>query len=329
MHLPTPASRLCLAAGLAGLVALAACRGDGKAGAKAPADTPDTLAIVGDDWSLDRARLDAILAELPPAMRAEYARKGKNELVADLVDRALLVAEAKARGLESDPALAARLDLARASVLAEAVLPKLLREAIPEEEAKAWYDANRDTELARPPSDVVRQISVTPRRDKEIVNLERDDAGDEETAKRKIQAIARMAASGEDFAELARRFGEDRSAAEGGLLPPFPAGSLPKAFADQMEKLSPGQVSGILKSDYGYHVLQLVERRPAKTPAWEESKDAVRDKILEKDASRRANLLAENLKKLREKYPVTLHPERIAPAGSSAAAPASAAPAQK
>lgn len=329
MLVPRPLSRLCLAAGLAGLVAVVACQGDGKAGAKAPADTPDTLAIVGDDWALDRARLDAIVAELPPAMRAEYARRGNNELVADLVDRALLVAEAKSRGLEAEPALAARLDLARASVLAEAVVPRLLREAIPEEEAKAWYDANRDTEMASPPSDVVRQISVTPRRDKEVVNLERDDAGDEEEAKRKIQMIAKRAASGEDFSELARRFGEDRSASEGGLLPPFPAGSLPKAFAEQMEKLSPGQVSGVLRSDYGYHILQLVERRPAKTPTWEESKNAVRDKILEKDASRRANLLAESLKKLREKYPVTLHPERISPAGGSAAVPASGASAQK
>ncbi len=73
-------------------------------------------------------------------------------------------------------------------------------------------------------------------------------------------ALARIRA-GEDFSQVAASFSEAPDALSGGLLEPRPADRLPTLYAEAVAKLQPGEVSDILRSPAGFHIVKLLERR--------------------------------------------------------------------
>lgn len=92
-----------------------------------------------------------------------------------------------------------------------------------------------------------------------------------------VQALAVQlrdrARSGEDFAELARQYSADGSAAQGGDLGFFGRGDMMAPFEEAAFALEPGQISDVVETPYGLHVIRLEERR---TPSFEEMKDDFR-----------------------------------------------------
>ena len=85
-------------------------------------------------------------------------------------------------------------------------------------------------------------------------------------AKRKlIDEIQKRAAGGEDFAALAKQYSEDpTSKANGGELPKFARGEMVPEFEAAAFSLAPGQVSDVVTTMYGYHVIKAIDRSPAK-----------------------------------------------------------------
>jgi peptidyl-prolyl cis-trans isomerase D len=83
--------------------------------------------------------------------------------------------------------------------------------------------------------------------------------------------------AGEDFAELARQHSEDPgSAPAGGDLGHFERGRMVKEFEDVAFSLSPGEVSEVFKSAFGYHIVKITDERPAGTQPLEEVRDEIR-----------------------------------------------------
>lgn len=85
--------------------------------------------------------------------------------------------------------------------------------------------------------------------------------------------IRERALAGEDFAELAREFGQDGTAQQGGDLGFFPRGQMMGPFEEAAFALQPGQISDIVETPYGYHVIKVEERQ---TPDFEENKESFR-----------------------------------------------------
>lgn len=87
-------------------------------------------------------------------------------------------------------------------------------------------------------------------------------AAERQEARQVIEDVRRRAAAGEDFAALAGEFSEEPGAAErGGLLQPGRQGSWVPPFWDAALALQPGEISPVVETEYGYHVLRLDERR--------------------------------------------------------------------
>jgi len=84
-----------------------------------------------------------------------------------------------------------------------------------------------------------------------------------EEVRKKVEAILfQLKADPEKFAELAKAHSQDPgSAAKGGDLGFFPRGAMVKPFEDAVFKLKEGQTSGIVESEYGFHIIRLAETR--------------------------------------------------------------------
>ncbi|MCC6549106.1 MAG: peptidylprolyl isomerase [Ignavibacteriaceae bacterium] len=99
-----------------------------------------------------------------------------------------------------------------------------------------------------------------------------DGNSDSVAAKAKIDSLYQAVMNGADFAELAVQHSEDQGTARnGGDLGFFERRMMVKEFDETAFNLLPGQVSGVIKTGYGYHIIKVTERKPY--PSFEEDKE--------------------------------------------------------
>jgi peptidyl-prolyl cis-trans isomerase D len=108
-----------------------------------------------------------------------------------------------------------------------------------------------------------------------------DDAADEA----KLDAIAARIAAGEDFAELAKTESDDKfSAEQGGQIDWFEQGVMDVAFDEVLFSLEKGQVSAVVKGEFGFHIIKLVDVQPGAIAAFDDVKAKIIAQIKETKA---------------------------------------------
>jgi peptidyl-prolyl cis-trans isomerase D len=106
-------------------------------------------------------------------------------------------------------------------------------------------------------------------------------AGKEEAAVRKqAEDLLQQVKAGADFAALATKFSEDEgSKANGGDLDYFSRGRMVPEFETAAFALEPGQVSDIVRTQYGFHIIKVVDKKPAVTRAFDEVRPQIEDQL--------------------------------------------------
>ncbi len=102
---------------------------------------------------------------------------------------------------------------------------------------------------------------------------------------------------GADFAELAGKHSDCPSKARGGDLGYFQRGKMVKAFEDAAFSMKPGEVSQIVETDFGYHLIKMIDRQEAKTASLDEVKSQI-ESFLNRQSKDKA--IGEYVAKLRE-----------------------------
>lgn len=92
-------------------------------------------------------------------------------------------------------------------------------------------------------------------------------------ARKKLKEIQGRAQGGENFAVLAKEFSEGPSSARGGDLGYFGRGRMVKPFEEAAFALKPGEVSGIVETEFGYHLIKCIDKKPKSTIAYKDVKD--------------------------------------------------------
>ena len=114
--------------------------------------------------------------------------------------------------------------------------------------------------------------------------------------KEKAKEIKKKLAEGADFAELARSESTDpMSAAEGGDLGFFARGRMVAEFEKAAFAMSPGQTSAPVKSEYGYHIIRVTERKDAHEATFDEVKADI-ERTIKGNQAKSAQALAAELK---------------------------------
>jgi parvulin-like peptidyl-prolyl isomerase len=121
------------------------------------------------------------------------------------------------------------------------------------------------------------------------------DAGTVATAGAKAEKARKRALAGEDFTELAREVSEGPSAPTGGDLGFFTHEQMVPAFADAAFALEPGQISGVVRSPFGFHVIRVEEKRPAGTLPLDEVSDDLRSMLVQQKTGQEVGKMVEAL----------------------------------
>jgi peptidyl-prolyl cis-trans isomerase C len=114
-------------------------------------------------------------------------------------------------------------------------------------------------------------------------------------ARGKADDARKRAVAGEDFAELARELSEGPSAPEGGDLGFFSKDRMVPEFADAAFALEVGQISEVVRTQYGFHVIKVEERREAGTVPLEEASDNLTNLLKQQKIGRMVNEVVQGL----------------------------------
>lgn len=237
----------------------------------APAKGP-AVATLG-AVQVDRDELARQLESLPPEARAQLKgnRAGLDQwLRARLAEKAL-VEQARAQGWQERPELKRAFQAAQERIVLQTYLDSVSRapdDYPAEADLRAAYERARP-QLAQPALYRVSQIFLAaPLGDNEAVAA----------ARKQAQDLARRAqAPKADFAALAKSHSQDASTrAQGGDIGYVPLAQLTPEMRPVVEPLKPGEVAAPVQSAAGFHILKLVDLRPASVTPYEQVKDELR-----------------------------------------------------
>jgi peptidyl-prolyl cis-trans isomerase SurA len=123
---------------------------------------------------------------------------------------------------------------------------------ISEQEMRDFYQATKDSLALKPVTWVtgliMREIGPSPERENEVLN--------------QIRAVKARLDQGEDFAALATELSDCPSSARGGDLGFFGRGMMVKPFEDAAFALEVGEISDVVRTQYGFHLIKVTEKRP-------------------------------------------------------------------
>ncbi len=121
------------------------------------------------------------------------------------------------------------------------------------------------------------------------------DAATVAAAAAKAKKARERALAGEDFAELAREMSEGPSAPTGGDLGFVTREQMVQAFADAAFALEPGQISEVVRSNFGFHVIKVEEKRPAGTLPLDEVSDDLQAMLVQQRIGQEVGKMVEAL----------------------------------
>jgi peptidyl-prolyl cis-trans isomerase C len=179
----------------------------------------------------------------------------------------------------------ARQDMVISKLVEDEIAPKV---AVKPEDVQAFYQANpqnfKESERVH-----ASHILITAAKDA--------DTATKTQARAKAEAILKDVKAGKDFATLAKQNSQDPgSAANGGDLGFFQQGQMVGPFNDVAFSLKPGSVSDIVETDFGYHIIKVLEKQPGRTVPLEEAKPRIEQYLEGQNREKQTNAFVTGLK---------------------------------
>ncbi|MFP4193932.1 MAG: peptidylprolyl isomerase [Desulfobacterales bacterium] len=161
--------------------------------------------------------------------------------------------------------------------------------SVTDEEIESFYEENKE------------QFEVPEKVRARHILIKSEDDDDKAGAREKIREVKQRLEDGEDFSELARQYSDDPSGESGGDLGYFSRGSMVKNFEEAAFELEPGEVSDIVETRFGYHLIKLEDRKDKGIEPLADVRDSIREDLEQEKMMQKLEPYIESLK---EKYPV-------------------------
>lgn len=165
-------------------------------------------------------------------------------------------------------------------------------------EVIAWYEGHQD-----------RYQQAEERRASHILILASGDMDREKARAKAEEVLKEVQKSPARFAELARQHSQDPGSAEkGGDLGFFGRGMMVKPFEDSVFGLRENELSGLVQSEFGYHIIRLTEIKPGKLRSLADARSEIEDELRRQVASRQFAEAAETFSNMVYEQPDSLQP---------------------
>ncbi|MDD5424024.1 MAG: peptidyl-prolyl cis-trans isomerase [Candidatus Omnitrophica bacterium] len=212
-----------------------------------------------------------------PEQYQPMAEAHKDMFVDSVVNQRLLYNEASKLNLDKDAAVQKQLDEARKEIIIKEFLRKEIEDkvVVTDEDAKKYYEANKD-KFKEGEKIQVSHILV-------------------ETEAEANDALAKLQA-GADFAALAKEKSKCPSKDKGGDLGPISKGQTVPEFENAAFALQVGQLSPVVKSQFGYHIIKVTEKQPEKLLSFDEVKEQLKQMLLADKQKESFDLIIKDLK---------------------------------
>ena len=284
-------------------LALTACQDNNSSGPAAPGKDAKVLATVN-GVNITSDDFDREVKALPEYIRAMAdTPQGKKEMLDTLVMRELILQQAAKDGVDKSKDVEEKMAELKKRIIVDTYLKKKVETnaKISDEELKSFYEKNLDKFKA---DEQVRASHILVKTEQEAKDI-----------------LAQLK-GGAKFEELARAKSVDSSASKGGDLGWFGKGNMVPVFEKTAFGLKEGETSGIVKSEFGYHIIKLTGKRSAGTRPLEEVKEQIRAALAPQKQQQAFMQLKEELRKgakieLKDQAPAPA-PEALKPAAPAA-----------
>ncbi len=222
--------------------------------AEAPPPPPDTVLATVNGQKITQLDITLAAEDLGTNLPQQLKGKARDSYLLDyLIDGNLVAQKAKADKLDQTPDFGQKLLYANDKILMEAMLTQIAKGATDDAALHQIYDAAAKQQK---PEDEIHARHI-------LVATEAD-----------AQAVLKRLKAGEDFAKVAKETSKDPGS-EGGDLGWFTKERMVPAFADAAFKLQPNTFSDPVKSQFGWHVIEVLGKRPKTFPPFDQVKDQI------------------------------------------------------
>ncbi|HKA80071.1 MAG TPA: peptidylprolyl isomerase [Xanthobacteraceae bacterium] len=264
---PAPRRRSTAFAAVAALLivlpAVSGCSKDSASEATAASGPDPVIARVN---GVDIKQSDLALAEedVGADMQAASPEAKREHLISYLADVIMVTQAAEKKKLADNPDFKRRLDFLRKKLLMGYELQDEAKAALTEDALKQTYN------------EAVKSMGGQEEVRARHILVENED---------EAKAILDQIKGGGDFAALAKEKSKDPGAADGGDLGYFTKDQMVPEFADVAFKMYPGQLSNPVKTQFGWHIIKLEDKRTKQPPEFEKVKDQIEAYVARKAQS--------------------------------------------
>src|SRR6202048_2932311 len=199
------------------------------------------------DVALAEEELGPSLAQMDPATK-------KDNVLSFLIDMKIVAKAAEDKKVENNEDFKKRLAFTRNRLLMDSLLATEGKAATTDDAMKKVYE------------EASKQITGEPEVHARHILVETED---------EAKAVAEEVKKGADFAELAKKKSKDRGASDGGDLGFFTKDQLVPEFSNVAFALEPGKISDPVKSQFGWHIIKVEEKRNRQAPAFDQVKPQI------------------------------------------------------
>jgi peptidyl-prolyl cis-trans isomerase C len=228
--------------------------------------------------------LEAVLRTInPQAVQQFRSEQGRKNLIHELVNQELLYLEALDKGLDKENEFLLELERAKESMLKQYAINKLLlSETVSEEEINNYYNDNK--ELFNSNNSINASHIL-------VNSIE------------KANEVSKEINSGLSFGEAAKKYSSCPSKDKGGELGFFTKGSMVPEFEKVAFELELNVVSEPVKTQFGYHLIKVVDKKETQPKSFDEVKSKIREQILTK---KQQNVFMSKVNELKNTYEVEI-----------------------
>lgn len=242
------------------------------------------LANVDEKDTITLGEFNDRITKLPQRYQ-DVINKNKKAFLDELITDVLLHNEARRKKLYNDKDVQAVIEEAKKKIMIARLLKDEVEDniVVTESEVKSHYDLNRARFMV---PEVLRASHI-------LVNSEGE-----------AREIRKELSGGGNFEDLARARSIDPTSASGGDIGYFAKGQFVPELEEACFKMEPGEISGIVKTQFGYHIIKVTERRPPGLKALNEVRGIVEQSL---KRQKQKVLFNEYVARLKEKAKITIN----------------------